>query len=131
MDVLNTRREIKVQYYVRYWHCHCFIIVLNSAADSLVYCCVQEVGSWAFQFHCAGCHNLLSTGSIPIPLVQTYCTCFTKLNPGTKKCASSNFQRVFIGTMVWSRGYFSQKVQNLKDFSFCVVKEIINIFSRI
>jgi hypothetical protein len=55
---------------------------------------IKEVGSWAFQFHCAGCHNLLLTGSIPIPLVQTYCTCLTKLNPGTKKCASSYFERV-------------------------------------
>jgi hypothetical protein len=33
-------------------------------------------------------------GSIPIPLVQTYCTCLTELNPGTKICASSNFERV-------------------------------------
>jgi hypothetical protein len=57
-------------------------------------CVVKEVGSWALQFHCAGCHNLTLNGSIPIPLMQTYCTYLTKLNPGSKKCASSNFNRV-------------------------------------
>jgi hypothetical protein len=55
---------------------------------------LKEVGSWAFQFYCAGCHNLLLNGSIPIPLVQTYCTCLTNFNPGSKKCASSNFNTV-------------------------------------
>jgi hypothetical protein len=45
---------------------------------------LKEVGFWAFQFHCAGCYNWLLTGSILIPLVQTYCTSFTELNPGTK-----------------------------------------------
>jgi hypothetical protein len=44
----------------------------------------KEVGSWASHFHCAGCYNFPSPNSILIPLVQTYCTCLTELNPGTK-----------------------------------------------
>jgi hypothetical protein len=39
-------------------------------------CYIKEVGSCAFQFHCAGCYNLVLTGSRPIPLVQTYCTSY-------------------------------------------------------
>jgi hypothetical protein len=96
-----------------------------------MYFIIKDVGSWDFQFHCAGCHNLLSSGSIPIPLVQTYCTCRTKLNSGTKKCASSNFERLLWGLYFGAEGYFCQKVRNLKDFSFCIIKEIINIFSLI
>jgi hypothetical protein len=88
----------------------------------------KEVGSWAFQFHSAGCHNLLLNGSIPIPLVQTYCTCLTKLNPGSKKCASSNFNRVLYGLYFGAEGYFSQKVRNLRDFTVSASSKKLSIF---
>jgi hypothetical protein len=55
---------------------------------------LKDVGSWAFQEDYTGCYNFLLTGSISIPLAQTYCICFTELNPDTKECASSKFERV-------------------------------------
>jgi hypothetical protein len=88
---------------------------------------LKEVGSLDFQFHCAGCRNLhvLLTGSITIPLVQTYCTCLTctKLNPGTKNVQVQIFKR-------FCRDYILGRKVTLANFSFCIIKEIINIFSH-
>jgi hypothetical protein len=61
--------------------------------------------------------------------VQTYCTCLTKLNPGTKKRASSNFEGVLWGLYFGAEGYFSQKVQNLKDFTVIALLKKSSIFS--
>jgi hypothetical protein len=70
-------------------------------------------------------------GSIPIPLVLTYCKCPTELNPGTKKCTSSNFERVLWGLYFGTEGYFRQKVRNLKDLTVSASWKKSSIFSRI
>jgi hypothetical protein len=71
---------------------------------------------------------LLITGSILIPLVQTYCTCLTELNPGTKKCANSNFERVLQGLYFRAEGYFSPKVRNLNDVTVSASSKKSSIF---
>jgi hypothetical protein len=65
---------------------------------------------------------------MPILLVQTYCTRLTKLNPGSKKSASSNFNGVLQGLYFGAEGYFSQKVRNLKDFTVSASSKKSSIF---
>jgi hypothetical protein len=62
-------------------------------------CAIKEVGSCVFQDDCAGCYNLLLTSSIPIPLVQTYCTCLTELNAVKKKMCLFKFWKGFVRTV--------------------------------
>jgi hypothetical protein len=58
------------------------LIIFIEFTELVIYKCVMVVKK---TIHCAGSHSFLLTGSIPLPLVQTYCTCLTELNSGTKK----------------------------------------------
>jgi hypothetical protein len=89
---------------------------------------LKEVGSWSFKFHCAGCYNLLLTGLIPIPLVQTYCTCLTELNPGTKDVPVQILKGFCRDYILGAEGYFSQKVRNINDFTVSASSKKSSIF---
>jgi hypothetical protein len=62
--------------------------------------------------------NVLITGSIPITLAQTYCK-YLVLNSiqVQKKCSNLNFERGLLGLYFGAEDYFSQRVQNLNDFT--------------
>jgi hypothetical protein len=77
------------------------------------FCYIKEVGSWAFQFHCARCYNLLLTGSIQIPLTGAEILHMPYWTQSRyKKIFQFKFWKSFVGTIFWSEGYFSQKVWN-------------------
>jgi hypothetical protein len=67
---------------------------------SWLLCWFKKVGSWAFQFHYIGCYNLLLTGLIPTPLVQTYCTFYWTQSKNKKMC-QFKFWKGFVGTIFW------------------------------
>jgi hypothetical protein len=54
-------------------------------------CCVANITHFHLQFHCAECYSLLLTGSISIPLVQTYCTCLTANSIQVQKICQLKF----------------------------------------
>jgi hypothetical protein len=57
----------------------------------------------------------LQYGSIPIPVMQTYCTNHTELNPVAKKC-QLKFRIDFVGTSKSERFQFSYHKKNHQYF---------------
>jgi hypothetical protein len=57
-------------------------------------------------------------------LVQTYFASTTKHYPMRKKFVNLNFERVSYGLYFVVEGFFNQKVQNLRDFTFSLLSKI-------